>query len=96
MLLVRCLVLLLFDFGLLDWKISQCGSRFSLARIDHANELFGVLVDAERDLLVLKIVEGVKMTEEELTEYEVLVIEFVKFVLCNGELTFVRRLEDVL
>jgi hypothetical protein len=56
--------------------------------VDHADELFRVLVDTQCYLLVLVVVDGVEVLEEELSENEVLIVEFVQLVLCNCKLAF--------
>jgi len=95
LLLLGATLLRLFGFGFLDRQVGECGSRLTLAWVYHANKLLRVLVDSERNLLVLKIVQGVEMTKEELPKYEVLIVEFIKLVLCDGELTLFWSLEDV-
>lgn len=84
------------DFYLFDGHVGVGGCRFPIGGVSHLHELLGVLVDAERYLLVLIVVNCVEMAEEKLAEDEVLVVEFVQFVLGYGELALALGLEKVL
>lgn len=65
------------DFGLFDGFVGVGRDRLSLGGVDHLDELLGVPVDSEGDLLVLIVVNSVEVAQEELPKDEVLVVEFI-------------------
>jgi hypothetical protein len=62
----------------------------------HANQVSGGSVDAKRNLLVLEVVDGVEVPQEQLAEDEVLIVELVEAVLSDGELALAFGLVQVL
>ena len=62
----------------------------------HTNQVSGGSVDAKRNLLVLEVVDGVEVAQEQLAEDEVLVVELVEAVLSDRELALAFSLVQVL
>lgn len=95
--LLNLTCLWLLNFRLLsDGLIGVGRNLISLRRVDHSHQFLRVLIDPQGNLLVLKVVDGVEMPQEELPEDEVLIVEFVQFVLGDRELALAFRLEEVL
>ena len=81
------------DLGLLRSRclriVNRCSIRSLLRELtsaEHTDLAGRRLIDTESDLLVLVVVQGVEITQEKLTQDEVLVVEFVQFVFSNCEL----------
>ena len=82
---IGSLVLLLFSLGRRSGDRSSSGELL-VAHLLHTYDIFGVSVDSQTYELLIEVVNGVEVLQEEAAEQEVAIVVAIERVLCDRKL----------